>query len=116
MPRPMKVTNDPALGIDRENSDIVLPVARMAIPATRNAHGACEPMATTTSVSDRKIPSTGARLASVDDRASMRLSTPCASRASPGAAPWPGGTGTAAERFLDGRHGRLLFVAAVIPG
>jgi len=42
MPRPMNVTNEPALGIVWENSDIVFPVARMAIPAIRNAHGAIE--------------------------------------------------------------------------
>src|SRR5579872_3356823 len=77
----MNVTNEPALGIDRENSDIVFPVARMATPATRNAHGACDPIAATTSVRDRKIPSTGARLASVDDKVSNRLSAPRASRA-----------------------------------
>src|SRR5580700_6317738 len=76
----MKVTNEPALGIVWENSDIVFPVARMATPATRNAHGAWEPMATTTSVIDRKMPSTGARLASVEDSVSNRLSAPRASR------------------------------------
>jgi hypothetical protein len=35
--RPMNVTNEPALGTDCENSDIVFPVARIAIPAIRNA-------------------------------------------------------------------------------
>ena len=79
MPRPMNVTNEPALGIVWENSDIVFPVARMAIPAIRNAHGAMEPMANTTSVIARKMPSTGARLASVDDSVSKRVSAPRAS-------------------------------------
>src|SRR5579859_4285149 len=76
----MKVTNEPALGIVWENSDIVFPVARIATPATRNAHGAWAPMAATTSVIDRKIPSTGARLASVEDSVSNRLSAPRARR------------------------------------
>ena len=75
----MKVTNEPALGIDLENSDIVLPVARMAIPAIRNAHGACDPIATTTSVMARKMPSTGARFASVEEIVSNRVSAPRAS-------------------------------------
>src|SRR5580704_2021521 len=79
MPRPMKVTNEPALGIDLENSDIVLPVARIARPAIRNAHGAIEPMANTTSVIARKMPSTGARLASVEEIVSNRESAPRAS-------------------------------------
>ena len=79
-PRPMKVTNEPALGIVWENSDIVFPVARIATPATRNAHGAWEPMATTTRVIDRKMPSTGARLASVEDSVSNKVSAPRASR------------------------------------
>src|SRR6516165_7738042 len=79
MPRPMKVTNEPALGIDRENSDIVFPVARIATPAIRNAHGAIEPMAKTTSVIARKMPSTGARLASVEEIVSNRVSAPRAS-------------------------------------
>ena len=30
MPRPMKVTNEPALGLDLEYSDSVFPVARLA--------------------------------------------------------------------------------------
>jgi hypothetical protein len=79
----MNVTNGPALGIDRENSDIVFPVARMAIPAIRNAHGACDPIGTTTSVMDRNMPSTGARFASVEEIVSNRLSAPRARRASP---------------------------------
>src|SRR5499425_1165828 len=79
MPRPMNVTNEPALGIVWENSDIVFPVARMAIPAIRNAHGAIEPIANTTSVIDRKMPSTGARLASVDESVSKSVSAPRAS-------------------------------------
>ena len=75
----MKVTNEPALGIDLENSDMVFPVARIARPAIRNAHGAMAPMANTTSVIARKMPSTGARLASVEEIVSNRLSAPRAS-------------------------------------
>jgi hypothetical protein len=55
-------------------------MARMATPATRNAHGAWAPMAATTSVMDRKMPSTGARLASVEDSVSNRLSAPSIGR------------------------------------
>src|SRR5437763_3736223 len=72
----MNVTNEPALGIDLENSDMVFPVARMASPAIRNAHGAMEPIANTTSVIARNMPSTGARLASVEDTVSNRVSAP----------------------------------------
>ncbi len=86
IPRPTNVTNEPALGIVWENSDIVFPVARIARSAIRKAHGVWEPMATTTSVIDRKIPSTGARLASVDDNVSNSVSAPCASRWPPGSA------------------------------
>ena len=75
----MNVTNEPALGIDRENSDMVFPVARIARPAIRNAHGAMEPIANTTSVIARKMPSTGARLASVEEIVSNRVSAPPAS-------------------------------------
>src|SRR5881392_3748344 len=75
----MNVTNEPALGIDLENSDMVFPVARIARPAIRNAHGAMEPIANTTSVIARKMPSTGARLASVEEIVSNRVSAPPAS-------------------------------------
>src|SRR5690349_3344563 len=75
----MKVTNERALGIDREDSDMVFPVARIATPAIRNAHGAMAPMANTTRVIARKMPSTGARLASVEEIVSNRVSAPRAS-------------------------------------
>src|SRR5579859_5155598 len=101
----MKVTNEPALGMVWENSDMVFPVARIATPATRNAHGAWAPMAATTSVIDRKMPSTGARLASVEDSVSNRESAPLASR---GRASVPRGSSMVAIRCLLFAAGCLL--------
>jgi hypothetical protein len=107
----MKVTNEPALGIDLENSDMVLPVARIARPAIRNAQGAMAPMANTTSVIARKMPSTGARFASVEEIVSNRVSAPRASAVWGGpacssivaiAAVLAGVGGSAARRALPG--------------
>src|ERR1700733_14242493 len=55
----------PALGLRRVNSIRLLPVARIAIAASTNAHGAIEPIAITIAGMVRNTLSAGAMLASV---------------------------------------------------
>src|SRR5581483_9431365 len=59
--------NPPALGIRRVNSIRLLPVARIAMAASTNAHGAIEPMDSTIAGIVRNTLSAGAMFASVLD-------------------------------------------------
>lgn len=61
----MYETKEPALGRTRLKSLMVLPSVKTAIMAIKKAQGAREPIKATTSPTLRKMPSAGARFASV---------------------------------------------------
>src|SRR5579864_4417514 len=72
-PLPMYETKEPALGRTRLNSAIVLPSVSTATVAIKNAQGARDPINATVRPILRKIPSAGAKLASVAEMVSKRL-------------------------------------------